>query len=444
LYGNLASAAGGAVRQLYAGNERLFAVAGTHFYEVNPASFAVIKDYGSMAGSTGVGPAQIVVCGTGVTAQLLVMDSSVGKIFYADPITPAMVDVYNGFSLEYLDTFCFALAGSADNVVAQSATLDGATWPGLTTVTVEGTVDKKTRLIVVNSLMWIMGQDNIEVWYNAGTAGFTLARMPNGTINQGIYGGYGQLAAFTAVRIQNTVLWMGQSTERGYGQFWMANGLTPVRISTPAVEALLKSYGDISKATSFAEEYDGHSFFVTNFPNANSGNGATLVYDLVTNEWHERTHDYSGTQGMALPNCFASVDIGGTMKNFVGGPSGNIYLQDSSYTSDAGTAIKYVRRAPHVQNSQKWVKHQKLLLDGSWGAATPTLAWSDNSNTSLSFNTPRNIQTLSSEAANGFMKSGWMQLGRGLDRVYEVAISTSADQVRLSNAYLSVEGGNDA
>lgn len=438
----LASVGSGPIRALFAGNGRLFCVSGPRFYEVSPSSGAVITDYGAMGASTGTGPAQIVANGD----QLLVMDSSIAQIFNANTVGPAMNFVYSGYSLEYLDTFYFALDDAVDNKIAQSATLDGTSWPGLDFVKITGTVDKKTRLIVVNGLMWIMGQSNCEVWYNAGTAGFTLSRMGNGTINQGIYGGSSSTtAAFGALRIQNTLIWIGANAERGFAQFWRADGLTPVKVSTPGVEAILASYGNISGVRCFAEEYAGHIFAVFNFPSANSGAGATLVYDVATNEWHERSYNNAGTAQRARPDCFASLQTGGgAPKNYVGDyANGNIYLQDSSYTSDNGTAIKYTRRAPHVSNSTQWIKHQKIILDGAWGAATPTLAWSDNSNTSLSFNTARNIQTFGTEAANGTVRRGWIQLGRGLDRVYEVVITTSADLVRLSNAWLSVEGGND-
>ena len=442
LYGTLPN---GPVRALYAGNGRLFAVGGAHVYEVNPATYSVITDFGT-TGLSGSGPCQFVVVGTGATAQLFVMDSDYAKIYYVNPVGPAVTSVYDGFSVDYLDGFLYALSSTTTNEVAQSALGDGTTWPALDVATLQGTSDLKRRLIQVNGLMWFLGQQNSEVWYNAGNPGFALERMSNGTINVGILGpstALRALSSFTAVRIMNTLLWLG-ADERGFGKFWQAQGLNPVRISTPGVEALMATYGagGLAGAYSFAEEYSGHVFYVTNFPNANSGAGATLVYDLTTGFWHERSYNNAGTPEMARPSCFASLDdtSSGVAKNFVGDrANGNIYLQDSSYTSDNGTSIVYTRQAPHVSNQNRWVKHTAMMLDGAFGAATPKISWSDDGG--ATFNTPQDMQVKGTAAGSGIKTFQQWRLGRGRDRVYKVTVTTSADLVRFSAANLNIEAG---
>lgn len=442
LYGTLPTSP---VRALYAGNGRLFAVGGTHVYEINPATYSVIQDFGSISGSSGAGPAKLIVCGTGASAELFVLDSSTGQISYVDPagttITVFTV-VLNGFSVDYLDGYLFALESGTDNKIRQSTLNDGTTWPALDYAIVIGTSDHKRTLITVNNLLWVMGQQNIEVWYDAGNAGFALERMSNGTLNVGIAGTSGSQAGWTAVRVMNSLLWCG-SDERGFGKFWMAEGLTPVRISTPGIEALMATYGTgyLYKAYSWAEEYNGHVFYVTNFPQANSGNGATLVYDLTTGFWHERSYNNSGTAEMARPACFVSLqDATNSTKNFVGDrANGNIYIQDSSYTSDNGTSIVYTRQAPHVSNQNRWVKHVSLMMDGVFGSAVPQISWSDNGG--VSFNTPQAMQAKSTAAGSGILTYQQWQLGRARDRVYKVTVTTSADLVRISAADLNIEAG---
>src|SRR5581483_10931779 len=87
-------------RGLWAGNNRLFATGGTHFYEVSSVG-GVTTDYGAMAGSSGKGPMQVIANGT----QLLAMDSSSQQIYNADAGGPSMTPVFNGPALEYLDDF---------------------------------------------------------------------------------------------------------------------------------------------------------------------------------------------------------------------------------------------------------------------------------------------------------------------------------------------------
>lgn len=433
-----ASVGTGPIRALWAGNDRLFCVSGANFLEIDVNTGAIFQNYGVMAGSSGTGPCQIVANGS----QLLVMDSSCAKIFWANTGAFTMDPVFDGFSLEYLDTFYYALSATTENRVNQSNSLDGTTWNPLNFADITGTVDLKTRLIVVNGYLWILGQNNTEVWFNAGNSGFSLERMGNGTLNVGIQGGYGITAAFSAVRVRNTLLWMG-ADERGFGKFWRADGLTPVQISTPGIEALLLTYGNILNPRSFAEEYDGHIFYVTNFPNANGGLGATLVYDLTTGMWHERTYNNLGTQERARPDCFASLQ--GTAfsfpKNFVGDYATNkIYIQSYSYSQDNGVNIIYTRTSPHLSNSNRWVKHQSLMLDGTFGSATPTLAYSDDGGST--FGSAADMQVVGTSAAEGVTTFQSWQLGRSRDRVYKVVIDTN-QQVRVSNAWLSVEAGTE-
>jgi hypothetical protein len=439
LYGTLPN---GPVRALYAGNGRLFAVGGTHVYEVNPATYSVITDFGAIPSSSGTGPAKLIVCGTGTTAQLFVLDSSTGQISYVNPVGPVVTVVFGGFSVDYLDGYLFALESGTDNKVRQSTLNDGTSWPALDYAEIIGTSDHKRTLITVNNLLWIMGQQNIEVWYNAGNAGFALERMSNGTINVGIAGQSSSHAGWTAVRVMNSVLWCG-SDERGFGKFWKADGLTPVRISTPGIESLMATYGTgyLYGAYSWAEEYNGHSFYVTNFPSANSGAGATLVYDLTTGFWHERSYNNSGTPEMARPACFASLqDATNSTKSFVGDrANGNIYIQDSSYTSDNSVSIVYTRQAPHVSNQNRWVKHISLMLDGVFGSTVPQISWSDDGGTT--FNTPQSMQIKGTSAASGIKTVQQWQLGRGRDRVYKVTWTTSSDLVRISAADLNIEAG---
>lgn len=436
LFGTIGS---GPIRALWAGNNRLFCVSGDHVYEVSPTLGTVITDFGAIPGAVApTSPCQFVSNGQ----QLLMMDSSTAKIYYINPVGPAVTQVFQGFSLDYLDTFFFALSSTVQNTVNQSDSLDGGTWNALNYATVTGTQDLKTRIIVVNNLLWVMGANNIEVWYNTGSAGFVLARMNNGTLNVGVQGGYGTTAALTAVRVRNTLLWMG-ADERGWGKFWRADGLSPVQISTPGIEALVQSYGNVSNPSSFAEEYNGHIFYVTNFPNANSGVGATLVYDLTTGFWHERTYNNSGTEQRARPSCFASLQGNSfsAPKNFVGDYSnGNIYLQSYSATQDNGVDIIYTRTAPHVSNQNRWTLHRSLTLDGAFGTSTPTLAYSNDGG--VNFSTPANMQVRGTLAGDGVKTFQAYQLGRSRDRVYRVKITT--DQApKVSAADLAIEAGSE-
>src|SRR6266478_1457882 len=218
------------VRALWAGSfeataGRLFAVGGTHVYELDPSG-TVLKDFGAMPGSSGVGPCVFKENGY----QLVVLDgppSGAGifnvtengapagpPTFGPNPGGLACDPVFNGVALEYLDGFYVAVATPTfppQNQINVSLPLDGMTvpWPGLAVAQRTGSADLVTQIAVVQNLLWIFGLKTIEVWYNVGTQPFPFARAGSSTIQQGL------LAQFTVAKIDDSLFWLG-ADDRGY------------------------------------------------------------------------------------------------------------------------------------------------------------------------------------------------------------------------------------
>jgi hypothetical protein len=141
----------------------------------------------------------------------------------------------------------------------------------------EGYPDNVISLIVDHREIFLFGTTSVEVWYDAGTPDFPLARI------QGAFMEVGCEAAYSVAKLDNSVFWVG-SDARGVG---LSTGLTatPLReISTNAVEYAIQSYGNITDAIGYTYQQDGHPFYVLIFPSAQ----ATWVYDVSTQLWHER------------------------------------------------------------------------------------------------------------------------------------------------------------
>ncbi len=443
-YTSFATPGTGPVRGMFSTVSELYAVVGTHFYKIDPSSGATITDYGAMAGATAsiAYPCQIVSNGT----QILVCDTSTSNIFYANSTGPAMTLVHAGISVEFMNGFFYALTpgtvGTTRSTIYQSAFGDGTTWPALDYVDITTTADMKTRLIVTNNQLWVMGAVNCEVWSDAGTAGFVLAL--SSVVNQGIYGG--NLGAACVARAGNTICWLGASSERGGLQFYRADGLTPVRISNPGVEALLSEYefssGSVGGAYSFTKLVSGHTMFVTNFAGAynynGQANGATIVYDLTTNEWHEESYITGGNTYQALPSSFASVIAisGGAPVNFVGAfNSGIIYIEDLNNPTDASVPIIFTAFSPHASNKNEWIPHNSLTIDGQI-QTTPQVAISDDGGTS--YGSFRDFLVQNSLAASGVKTYTIFSLGSSRDRVYRVQINGGIGPTMVSNCYLDI------
>jgi hypothetical protein len=429
--------AGGPARALWSGNNRMFAVGGTHFYELGSAIGSIVTDFGAMSG-TGLGPCQIIASSA---PQLMVMDSNAAKVYFANPIGPALTPVFNGRALEYLDGFYVSIAFGASlataspNQINTSTNGDGTIWDPLNYVIRSGSADLTTNLATLNGQLWIFGEKTIEVWYDAGNNGFPLQRIAGATINLGL------LSPYSVVKFSNTIMWIA-ADDRGYAQVYMTQGLAPVRVSNPGVEQLIGAVGNFNYVTIFAYGYqeNGHTFFVINFTDGARIPYQQLVYDLTTGLWHERYY------AIEVPLCFASQTYFAG-NNFVGMNSGKIYEQGILFPNDGtGNPINYSRTAPHVTNENRWIKYPRFELDGDFGTAAPTLSYSNDGGRNFLTGAPWPYplrQAADAGSAGASRRFFALQLGRSRDRVFKMDISDSANLIRIANAYLTAEPGTE-
>jgi hypothetical protein len=460
----------GQVRALWAGNGRLFAISSNHGYEVSPSSGAIITDYGAMTGDPGGAtsfgyPCQISANFGGNSNQLFVHNSYSEQIYQFNTTGPAMTQILtNGTNvgataIEYLDGFTVAILGGAalpsatqPNAIAVSNFGDGTTWQPLNYVVMAGYPQLYTQLKVINGQLWIFGQKAIEVWYDAGNPLFPFVRYQGATIDHGL------LAPFSVAKIAGTVMWLG-ADERGSARVYMANGFNAIRVSTPGIEAIINGVNAPQvvsfSTTAFPYEENGHSFYVLNLPSNGLSSGASLVYDTETKLWHERYYNNSGAFATPRPWCFACVSsLQGASPlqadNFVGDyySTGLIYRMSTAITSDNNVAIIRQRTAPHVANSNRFLKHKSLEIDADIGTAQLKLAYCNDGARAgtfpISFG-PVSASTNDSSPAGAaaFGRFKFYQLGRSRDRVYQVTITDANNPIRLIGAYLDAEQGTE-
>ncbi len=438
------------VRALWAGHGRLFAIGGSHGYEV--FRDGTVQDYGAMAALALLGPCQIVQ-GAGPGFQLLAMNSANNKLYSFNPAGGGSMDYahFDGQALEYLDGFFVAIAtnvvNTTQNQVNVSAPADGTTWPGLAVAVRTGSNDNLTRLAVMNGQLWLFGEKTIEIWYNVGASPFPFARVGGATINQGL------LAPFSVEKME-TLYWLG-ANDRGYASVYRANGSVPVRVSTFAIDSLIKNYlaQNISnlEIRSLSYEEAGHSFYVLSFPAPAGPNnaGAAVAYDTTTGQWHERFFLNGGALERPRAYCAASVNNfggfaggGAAGLNFVGDyATGNIYVQDLLTPNDNGVAIQRQRTCPYISNGNRWIKHRALEIYGDVGTAQMGLTFSDDGG--LTFAHSRGLMAGSNNQGNAYSRFKWWQLGRSRVRAYTMTITDSVNPIRIVEAFLDVNPGNE-
>ena len=158
--------------------------------------------------------------------------------------------------------------------------------------TMEGTVngtgspDQCISILVDHLEQWMFGEHSIEIFYNSGDATTPFERLQGAFIERGCG------AKYTPAKMDNSVYWLGDDFA-----FYRAEGYTPMRISTPAIEHEIGLYSRKDDAFAFTYTMEGHTFYQVTFPTANK----TWVYDAATQRWHERGHY---TAGRHIANCY--------------------------------------------------------------------------------------------------------------------------------------------
>jgi hypothetical protein len=104
-----------------------------------------------------------------------------------------------------------------------------------------------------------------------------------------------------------------------------------------------------------------------NKPDGTLIKGATWVYDVKENMWHQRD-DWRNGVSSAHPSWCHTFNFN---QHIVGDPhSGNIYSMSIVNLTNAGNNIRRVRRAPHVSVEQEWIRHNQLQIYLESGLAT--------------------------------------------------------------------------
>jgi hypothetical protein len=427
----LATLGDGPVRGLWTFGSYGYAVSGTTLYKINSSWVATAK--GTV---TGTGPVSMSDNGT----QLFIAANGPSYIYNATTDVFAQItdpDFPGAVTVGYLDGY-FVFNEPNSQKIWVTQLLDGLSVDPLDFASAEGSPDGLVSLIVDHREAWLFGTNSVEVWYDAGLADFPLQRI------QGAFNEIGCIAPYSVAKLDNGIFWLGADA-RGRGIVYRANGYTGVRVSTHAVEWHIQDYANMADAVAYTYQQDGHSFYVLNFPSANT----TWVYDVATNAWHERAGFVAGEFTRHRSNCQMSFNNEIVVGDF---ENGNIYAFDLDVYADNGSIQKWLRswRAlPTGQNNLKRTSQHTLQLNCETGVGINLgqgsdpqvmLRWSDDGG-----------HTWSSEHWSNMGKIGeyyrrvfWRKLGMTMklrDRVYEVS-GTDPVKIAIMGAELIVSGTN--
>lgn len=320
---------------------RFFAVAGSNLYEVfSDGTFIARGAVGSDLNPASLANSNI---------QLMIASGGQGYCLNlaTNVLTGPIATIAGAIQVGYSDGFFLALIANTAQVFVSNV-LDGTTWNPATTAIVSVFPDNIVSMIVDHREMCLLGRKQSVCYYDSGNV-FPYDVIPGGFAEQGC------AATFSSIKADNTVYWIGQD-ERGNGIAWKAQGYTPVRVSTSAIEYLWQSYSTIADAIAYSFQDQGHTFIHWYFPTA----GKSWRYDIATQAWHEVRYGENETDAPHRSRCHAFA----FNKHLVGDwASGKIFQMSIpaadgaggwNFGDDFGSPIRRVRRSPYFGVPEVW------------------------------------------------------------------------------------------
>lgn len=399
----------GPVRAVIREVNRTWWIAGNGVYMVL-ADYTIVT-LGTIA--TSAGPVSMASSG----AQILVVDGVGGWTVNNTGVFPITdPDFPNGVRQATFQDGYFIVTGDGSGKFYISAINDSTQWDGTEFASAEGSPDYTQGCISDHRELWLFGDNSAEVWVNTGNVDFPFERSANAFVE------VGTASASTIAKLDNTILWLGQD-DRGAGIVWKMNGYTPFRVSNHAIEFAIQSYAIVSDALAFTYQQEGHAFYVLTFPSA----GATWVYDVSTEQWHERAwrNPDLNTLTRWRPNChvlFNNVHLVGDFE------TGDVYALDLDAFTDNGDPILRLRTTQTLEREQRYQFFSSLQVDMQTGVGLALgqgsdpklmLRFSDDGGHSWS-----NIkETTIGRTGQYSARARFTRLGKGRNRVWEISMT---------------------
>lgn len=397
-------------------NTLLYAVAGNKLYSVTTAGAATER--GTL--NTSFGRVSMSDNGTQVT----ITDGTNGYTYTIATTTFATIgdaDFPTADVNLFLDGYTIVNKANSGSFQISSA-YDSTAWAALDIKTAEGDPDNLVTIAKRNRQLFAIGTTSTEVFYNSGSGTPPFERV-NGLIIDA-----GCLARWSVATVNKTLMWLAKEKE-GAGYVLRLDGYSPVRVSTPALDTAISSYGDVSDAFAYSYHRDGHIFYVLTFPTAKE----TWCYDATTDRWHKR--ETYGCDGRHLSNAHIFFNN----KHYVGDyRNGKIYeLSESTYT-DNEEQIERWRTCPYLYDDGKPITFGSLEVQFESGVGNSDvtdpqamLQYSDDGGHTWSNEIWRSI----GEIGEYGQKAVWRRLGKSRNsqgRIFKVKVSDAVKVVMIN------------
>ena len=276
--------------------------------------------------------------------------------------------------------------------------------------TAQYSADAIDAIVVNDGRLYVLGSSSYEIWApgaNADTGDDPFDWVSGATAE------IGTQAAGSVAQIGDFVFWLGGSAS-GRNGVYMSTGLKqPVRVSTNALERKIANMAASSAAIGFCYTDEGHTFYCLTF----DADGLTVVYDVSTQLWHERSSRNwtTGEDGAWIPRYPVN---GFGQRLFWGTDDGRLAELDHSHGRmiDAATGLAdkpAVRRriGPVLWSATNRVAVRDLAVDMEIGT-TPELAPETPGDLTPNSQNPRAMLRVSRDGGYTWGNRNWRSFGR--------------------------------
>ena len=369
---SFADTAVGPVRALHVMDSVLFAVSSSTLYEIS--SSGGITSRGTVAGT---GRVKMVDNGSTLLIQVGVAAYTWNGSSLAEVTDGDLPDVKD---IAWIDNYFVVLrSGTAEFYISSN----GTAWDALDFSTAEGNPDDAVALAVDHRELWVFGTDTTEVYINVGDADFPFRRISGGFIERGC------ADEDSVAKMDNTIFWQGDDLA-----FYRADGYTPRRISTHAMEAAVEGYDVQSPGRAFTYAQEGHAFYCVVFEEG------TWVYDANTQMLHERT---SLKSDLTEINRWRANDYARAYDKHIVADylSGQLFELDLDTYDENGNTIIRTATSPPIHNNGNRINMARFELQVESGAGLISGQGSD----------PQVMLDWSDDGGKTFSNEHWTGLG---------------------------------
>lgn len=332
----------GPIRGAHTVNGIGYVVSGSELYQVARAGLPTL-----LGSIPGVGR----VCIQHNETQVVIMHS-VGWSMYS--LSSSALTTVDGAPATAQGTFqdSYIVFPNSNGTYGWSAIDDASVIDGLSFASAEAQPDPIIAVLSDHRELWLFGTQTTEIAQTSGDADLVFTRTSMLE--------YGCCAKYTPAKSNNTVFWLGQN-ESGTGVVYQADGYSPERISTHALEEAIATYGDLTDTFGFAYQQNGHTFYILTFIGF-----ATWAWDASARRWTQLTYRNASTGVRERQRDNAYLFLGG--QHIVGDyVNGNLYVLDLDTYTDNGNQIERERAWAVIENENKWLRHNSIELIGESG-----------------------------------------------------------------------------